>query len=93
MCTINKHTMGDQCITILFSSTQQTKVYQYTCHHCMEAHGKLVKSKERVDSIKNPARRKKAEEKEKEVRISWKLPGTFSVEFHCLLSCILCCVK
>ena len=49
--------------------TQQTKVYQYTCHHCMEAQGKLVKSKERVDSIKNPARRKKAEEKEKEVRL------------------------
>ena len=35
----------------------------------MEAQGKLVKSKERVDSIKNPARRKKAEEKEKEVRL------------------------
>ena len=55
----------------LFWSSQQTKVYQYACHHSAEAHSKLMKSKEKVDAVKNSAvRKKKAEEKEKEVLLS-----------------------
>lgn len=48
---------------------QQTKVYQHSCHNTSEAYVKVCKSKEKVDSIKGQsARRKKAEEKFKEVR-------------------------
>ena len=43
-------------------------MYQHSCHNTSEAYGKLAKSKEKLDSIKGPAaRRKKAEEKFREV--------------------------
>ena len=46
---------------------QQTKVYQHSCHNTSEAYAKVCKSKEKMDSIKGPSSRKKAEEKFKEV--------------------------
>ncbi len=47
---------------------QQTKVYQHSCHNASEAYVKASKSKEKLDSIKGvSARRKKAEDKFKEV--------------------------
>lgn len=43
-------------------------MYQHSCHNTSEACVKTLKSKEKVDSIKGvSARRKKAEEKFKEV--------------------------
>ena len=50
------------------SSLQQTKVYQHSCHNTAEAHNKLVKCKEKVDASRGAARKKKAQEKELEVR-------------------------
>ena len=47
---------------------QQTKVYHHSCYNTHEAHNKLLKSKEKVESARNSAaRRKKAQEKEAEV--------------------------
>lgn len=47
---------------------QQTKVYQHSCHNTSEAYVKVYKTKEKLDSIRGAtARRKKAEDKCKEV--------------------------
>ena len=47
---------------------QQTKVYQHSCHNTAEAHSKVVKCKEKVDTSRGGARKKKAQDKELEVR-------------------------
>lgn len=47
---------------------QQTKVYQHSCHNTAEAHNKVVKCKEKVDASRGAARKKKAQEKEMEVK-------------------------
>ncbi len=49
--------------------TQQTKVYQHSCHNTNEAYSKLTKSKEKVDTSKG-ARKKKAVDKDMEVSIA-----------------------
>ena len=50
---------------------QQTKVYHHSCYNTHEAHNKLVKSQEKVDTAgKSTQRRKKAQEKVAEVRQS-----------------------
>ena len=46
---------------------QQTKVYQHSCHNTAEAHSKVVKCKEKVDTSRGGARKKKAQDKELEV--------------------------
>jgi hypothetical protein len=43
-------------------------VYQHSCHNTAEAHNKVVKCKEKVDGSRGAARKKKAQEKELEVR-------------------------
>ena len=47
---------------------QQTKVYQHSCYNTQEAYNKLMKSKEKVETARSSAtRRRKAQEKELEV--------------------------
>ena len=54
------------CVCVM---VQQTKVYQHSCHNTTEASLKVAKSREKLDATKGPAqRRKKAEDKYKEVR-------------------------
>ena len=57
--------------TFSLSFVQQSKVYQYGCHHTSESYSKYLKSKEKADSCRaqsrTSVRTRKAEEKEKEV--------------------------
>ena len=51
------------------SCPQQTKVYHHSCYNTHEAHNKLVKIREKVESARSSGQRKKAQEKEAEVKV------------------------
>lgn len=63
----------DQFLKELRDLSEQTKVYQHSCHNTSEAYAKVCKSKEKMDSIKGPSSRKKAEEKFKEKQKQYKI--------------------
>ena len=82
------------CVQVLMyhyccsTPSQQTKVYQHSCHNTNEAHNKLTKSKEKLEGAKG-ARRKKALEKDMEVCVCvWARSEKYfySVNMYLILS-------